>query len=117
MIQLITKFNQQSIKYCAKFFITELKELPKKQLGKNYDIKFEWSDRKMYCSEIVWKIYKAAGYDLCTPKTFSDFDLSGRTVRNEIKRRYGATINLKEKVVSPEDLYNSNMVKTIFSNF
>ena len=89
----------------------------KRQLGKSYDIKFEWSDRKMYCSEIVWKIYKAAGYDLCTPKTFSDFDLSGRTVRNEIKKRYGATINLKEKVVSPEDLYNSNMVKTIFSNF
>ncbi len=89
----------------------------KRQLGKNYDIKFEWSDKKMYCSEIVWKIYKAAGYDLCTPKTFSYFDLSGRTVRNEIKKRYGATINLKEKVVSPEDLYNSNMVKTIFSNF
>jgi hypothetical protein len=37
--------------------------------------------------------------------------------RNEIKRRYGATINLKEKVVSPEDLYNSSMVRTIFSNY
>jgi uncharacterized protein YycO len=78
-------------------------EYGKRQLGKNYDIKFEWSDRKMYCSEIVWKIY--------------DYDLTGRTVRSEIKRRYGTTINLKEKVVSPEDLYNSKMVKTIFSNF
>jgi ABC-type multidrug transport system fused ATPase/permease subunit len=26
--------------------------------GKNYDLYFEWSDDKIYCSELVWKIYK-----------------------------------------------------------
>ena len=26
--------------------------------GKNYDLTFEWSDDKIYCSELIWKIYK-----------------------------------------------------------
>ena len=26
--------------------------------GKSYDIYFEWSDDKIYCSELVWKIYR-----------------------------------------------------------
>lgn len=31
-----------------------------KLLGKPYDLTFEWSDRRMYCSELVWKIYHRA---------------------------------------------------------
>jgi hypothetical protein len=38
-------------------------------------------------------------------------------VINEIKKRYGTTVNPKEKIVSPVDLYNSSMVRTIFSNY
>ncbi len=71
----------------------------------------------MYCSEIVWKIYKAVGYNLCKPKTFSDYDLSSKMVINEIKKRYGTTVNPKEKIVSPVYLYNSSMVRTILSNY
>ena len=26
--------------------------------NKDYDLYFEWSDDKIYCSELVWKIYK-----------------------------------------------------------
>ena len=57
-----------------------MKKYAKKQLGKNYDIKFEWSDNKMYCSELVWKIYNSSGYTLSDPKTFSDYDLSDNDV-------------------------------------
>jgi len=28
--------------------------------GKPYDSAFEWSDSRIYCSELVWKIYKNA---------------------------------------------------------
>lgn len=89
----------------------------KRQLGKSYDIKFEWSDSKMYCSEIVWKIYRSSGYTLSDPKSFSDYDLSSGIVKNEIKRRYGSSINMNEKIVSPVDLYNSPIVRTIYSNY
>jgi uncharacterized protein YycO len=89
----------------------------KRQLGKQYDLKFEWSDNKMYCSELVWKIYRSSGYTLSDPKTFSEYDLTNGIVKNEIKRRYGSSINMNEKIVSPVDLYNSPIVRTIYSNY
>lgn len=89
----------------------------KKQIGKSYDSKFEWSENKMYCSELVWKIYNSTGYTLSDPKMFSDYDLSSNLVKNEIKKRYGTSINPKEKIVSPVDLYNSPIVRTVYSNY
>lgn len=89
----------------------------KKQLGKSYDSKFEWSENKMYCSELVWKIYNSTGYTLSNPKTFSDYNLSSNLIKNEIKKRYGSTINPKEKIVTPSDLYNSSIVRTVYSNY
>ena len=33
--------------------------------SKSYDLLFDWSDEKMYCSELVWKIYQeGAGIEL-----------------------------------------------------
>jgi hypothetical protein len=29
-------------------------------MGKSYDLAFDWSDDKLYCSELVWKLYKSA---------------------------------------------------------
>lgn len=37
-----------------------MKQIGEKFKGKPYDIYFEWSDDKIYCSELVWKIYKHA---------------------------------------------------------
>ena len=37
--------------------ISKLKNEGKKYLGKDYDIYFEWSDERIYCSELVWKMY------------------------------------------------------------
>ena len=35
----------------------KLKSNCKAFAGKAYDMSFEWTDEKMYCSELVWKIY------------------------------------------------------------
>ena len=37
-----------------------MKTIGRKYLGRDYDLRFEWSDDKIYCSELVWKIYKEA---------------------------------------------------------
>jgi len=87
----------------------------KRQLGKNYDIKFQWSDKKMYCSELVWKIYKEMGIDLCDPKTFSNYNISSPEVQKAIKQRYGTTFNMDEQVVAPVDIYESSLVQTVFN--
>jgi hypothetical protein len=99
---------------------TEIKimmEYGKRQLGKQYDIKFEWSDDKIYCSELVWKIYQYAGIRLCDIKTFSEFNLNRPMVKEAIKSRYHGKFNINESVVAPIDLYNSDKLKTVYSNF
>jgi len=63
-------------------------EYGKKQIGKPYDLKFEWSDSKIYCSELVWKIYHTAGISLCDIKTFSEFNLNRPIVKESIQNRY-----------------------------
>jgi uncharacterized protein YycO len=89
----------------------------KRQLGKQYDMKFQWSDNKMYCSELVWKIYNASGYTIADPKRFVDYSLEKPIVQNEIKKRYGKTINLNETVVAPIDIYNSPIASEVYSNY
>ena len=91
-------------------------EYGKRQLGKPYDSKFEWSDSKIYCSELVWKIYHYAGIRLCDIKTFSEFNLNRPIVKQAINSRYKGKFNINESVVAPIDLYNSDKLKTVYSN-
>lgn len=85
------------------------------QVGKNYDVRFQWGDDKLYCSELVWKIYQRAGVELCEPRQFRDYDLEKPSVRKIINERYGGMdkIPLNEKVVAPSDLANSVQLVTI----
>jgi hypothetical protein len=91
-------------------------EYGKRQIGKPYDLKFEWSNDKIYCSELVWKIYHYAGIRLCNIKIFSDFNLNRPIVKKAIQSRYKGKFNINESVVAPIDLYNSDKLKTVYSN-
>ena len=96
---------------------SEMYNYAKKQLGKSYDMKFQWSDTKMYCSELVYKVFSAGGIYVATPKKFSDYNLESKIVKDAINSRYGNSINVNEKVVTPVDIYKSSSVKTIFNNY
>lgn len=86
--------------------------------NKNYDLFFEWSDEKIYCSELVWKIYKeGANIELCKPKKLKEFDLEHPIVKKIMKQRYGNKIPYDEKVIAPSQLYESNLLETIFENY
>jgi hypothetical protein len=83
-------------------------------LTKHYDIPFQWTDDKLYCSELVWKLYHHVyGIDLCPTRHFKDFDLSHPIVKQALTQRYGKNIPLEEVVVSPEDLYQSELLGTV----
>ncbi len=59
--------------------IEKMKIVGKKFNRKNYDIYFEWSDNKIYCSELVWKIYKeATGIEIASLQNLSEFDLTDK---------------------------------------
>lgn len=86
-------------------------------IGKNYDLTFEWSDNKMYCSELIWKVYKrATGLEIGALQKLSDFDLTNEVVRKKIKERYGNKIPQNETVISPAAIFSSDLLKTIASN-
>jgi len=89
----------------------------KKQLGKPYDLKFQWSNSKMYCSELIYKTYLAGNITLTKCKTFNDYNLNHPEAKKMISQRYNDGISRTETVIAPVDLYNSNMVKTIYDNY
>ena len=94
-----------------------MKLISKNYEGKKYDILFEWSDDKMYCSEVVWKIYKqATGIEVGKLKKFRDFDLNDEEVKNTITERYGNEFPFDETVISPADIYNSDLLYCVITN-
>lgn len=85
--------------------------------GKNYDLTFEWSDDKIYCSELIWKIYqRATGIEIGKLEKLSDFDLTNTAVKQKMKERYGDKIPMDETVISPAAIFDSELLTTIKSN-
>src|SRR5690554_1249527 len=54
--------------------LTKMKQIGEKYAGKDYDLYFEWSDSRIYCSELVWKIYQeATGREIGKLEKLGDF--------------------------------------------
>lgn len=97
--------------------IAKMKEVGNKFKGKNYDLTFEWSDEKIYCSELIWKIYqRATGLEIGRLQKLSEFDLSNEAVKNKMKERYGNHIPMNEIVISPVSIFDSELLTTVRSN-
>ncbi len=92
--------------------IEKAKAWGKKQLGLDYDARFQWGDDKLYCSELVWKVYHEAGVKLCEPRRFHDYQLDHPAVKPVIEQRYGSAAKLPkdEPVVAPSDLASSELL-------
>ena len=101
----------------SKEVLKKMKLAGEKHSGKNYDLYFEWSDARIYCSELVWKIYnEAAGIEIGSLQRISEFDLSHPAVQAKIKERYGDSLPEDELVISPARMFNSDKLFTVFSS-
>lgn len=97
--------------------LVNMKEIGDGYLGKDYDIYFEWSDDKIYCSELVWKIYNhATGIEIGKLKNLEDFDLSSKLVKSIMSERYGSSIPLDEEVISPAGMFHSDKLEVVVKN-
>jgi uncharacterized protein YycO len=80
--------------------------------GKPYDFTFEWSDVRMYCSELVWKIYdRSLGLHLGRLQKLRDFDLSDPIVKSKMKERYGNNIPMDEPIISPGEMFSADLLR------
>lgn len=93
---------------------SKVKHEVQRLIGRDYDWIFEWSDRKVYCSELVWKAYeRGANVKIGSLKKLEDFDLTSPLVRQIMQERYGKKIPLDMDVIAPSDMFNSNQLFTI----
>jgi hypothetical protein len=83
--------------------------------GKDYDPYFEWSDDRIYCSELVWKVFeRGAGIELGELQTIAAFDLSHPAVQAKVRERYGDHVPLDEIVVSPAGIFDAPDLETVY---
>jgi permuted papain-like amidase YaeF/Yiix C92 family enzyme len=84
-------------------------------LGRPYDFYFEWSDRRVYCSELVWKAYRnALGIRIGALKKLREFNLGDPVVAAKLKERYGRKVPRNERVISPASMFHSEKLRTVY---
>jgi permuted papain-like amidase YaeF/Yiix C92 family enzyme len=83
-------------------------------LGRHYDLYFEWSDERIYCSELVWKAFeRGLGLRLGELATLGSFDLSSAVVKKKMTERYGNRVPIQESVISPAAIFESPLLETV----
>ncbi len=97
--------------------VKKLASVAKSFASKPYDLYFGWTDSRIYCSELVWKIYnRGMGVSVGNLEKLGDFDLSHPEVQRILRERYGNDIPYEETVVSPVAIAVSANLVTVYQN-
>lgn len=94
--------------------IARMKEAGEKYNGKDYDPYFGWSDQRIYCSELVWKIYhEVTGLEIGRLQTLRSFDLSSPQVKKQMEIIYQGNIPYDEPIISPVAMFESPLLTEV----
>jgi hypothetical protein len=94
--------------------VKKLRQAGTKFQGKPYDSYFEWSDKRIYCSELVWKIYdRGIGIRIGRLQKLRDLDLSDPIVKTKMRERYGDKVPMEGTVISPGEMFLSDLLVTV----
>jgi hypothetical protein len=92
----------------------KLRRAAARYAGRPYDLYFEWADDRIYCSELVWKIYRdALGIEVGALQKLREFDLADPAVKAKMRERYGARIPLDEPVIAPAAMFDSPLLRSL----
>lgn len=71
-------------------------------LGRWYDLVFSFDNEEVYCSELVWLIYKEQGIELCSPRKINTHFMARMPMlQRALKER---NISPEQEAVAPSDL-------------
>ncbi|UXY53944.1 YiiX family permuted papain-like enzyme [Pseudomonas tohonis] len=94
--------------------LVRMRQLAEGMRGRRYDLAFEWNDQRLYCSELVWKLYeRTLGLRLGELQRIRDFDLGSPVVKAKMRERYGQEVPLDETVISPVAIFESPQLITV----
>ena len=83
---------------------------------RDYDPFFEWSDDRLYCSELIWKLYeRTTGLQIGELQQLQDLDLSAPQVQEIMYARYKNNPPLTEKLITPVAMFRSPLLQTVFA--
>jgi len=92
----------------------KLRRAAARYANKPYDLYFEWSDDRIYCSELVWKMYRdALGLEVGARQKLREFDLTDPAVRAKLRERYGDRTPVNEPVIAPGAMFDSALLKIL----
>lgn len=87
-----------------------------REMGRPYDIYFDLDDERIYCSELVQKVYeRGADLRIGELERFRDMDLTGEAARHILDERFGTAIPADRQVVTPAALFRSPLLFTVDS--
>jgi hypothetical protein len=113
---VVKRFNNADT-FFDEMAIMNLTGVAKGVLGKKQDAYLDWSADEFYSSELVWKIFQAGiDVEVCETQTFMDFNVGDKAVVARMKEHYGIAIPLDHRAVSPDALFNSSKLFTVFEN-
>lgn len=86
--------------------------------NKIYDFWFQWSDKTIYCSELVWKMYDyGVGIQLTELRPFESYaNMQHPEVQKLIKQRFAGFISMNELAAAPSDLMESPLLEVVYAN-
>jgi hypothetical protein len=112
--QYVVKRLRNASKTLTPVAIEKLSRAARKFEGHAYDLAFDWSDSRIYCSELVWKAYdRALGIQIGSLQRIRDFNLSDPVVQAKMRERYGSKIPLNAPVISPVAMFRSDLLITV----
>ena len=84
---------------------------------RDYDPFFEWSDDRLYCSELIWKLYeRTTGLQIGELQQLQDLDLSAPQVQEIMYARYKNNPPMSEKLITPVAMFRSPLLETVSVN-
>ncbi|UXI68153.1 YiiX family permuted papain-like enzyme [Tahibacter amnicola] len=94
--------------------VARLRAVAQTLRGKPYDLYFGWSDERIYCSELAWKLYERAfGVRLGELQKLGSFRLDDPAVKAKLRERYGTGVPRGEDVISPQAMFDSDALETV----
>lgn len=87
-----------------------------REMGRPYDIWFDMDEERIYCSELVWKVYeRGARSQVGTLERFGDMDFTGAEAKRVLKDRFGARFPADQAVITPASIFRSPLLLTVDS--
>lgn len=96
--------------------VAGLQRAAEKFLGRSYDTTFDWSDDRIYCSELVWKAYeRAAHIHIGELEPWRALNLNAAAAKRLADKRLGHKPDPNALVVTPVRLMQSDRLERVMT--